>query len=176
MQEFDRQIYLDAHGAPKVRLGFRETNHFRKRLGSFETLRSEEGRRVGEELRTDLAKLGKSLFLASNTVSIVGSTGEDDDDEEEKNSSSTGKSDRKNSRNMMASFAVMPDGTPIVGCSGWLYKKGMYLSLSPSSPSLSLTHTHTDLRYTSGKMEKTMVRTETERSSRVLRQERTLET
>ena len=89
---------------------------------------------MGEELRTDLAKLGKSLFLASNTVSIVGSTGEDDDEEEKNSSSAGGKSDKKNSRNMMASFAVMPDGTPIVGCSGWLYKKGLclsfYLSLS----------------------------------------------
>ena len=88
---------------------------------------------MGEELRTDLAKLGKSLFLASNTVSIVGSTGEDDD---EKNSSSAGeKSDKKNSRNMMASFAVMPDGTPIVGCSGWLYKRCVFpfLSLSLST-------------------------------------------
>ena len=132
---------------------------------------------MGEELRTDLAKLGKSLFLASNTVSIVGSTGEDDDEEEKNSSSTGGKSDKKNSRNMMASFAVMPDGTPIVGCSGWLYKKGLffYFPLSPSlhvssDTTYPLTHdTRSPPRYTSGKMEKTMVRTETERSSRVLR-------
>ena len=82
---------------------------------------------MGEELRTDLAKLGKSLFLASNTVSIVRSTGEDDEGEEEEASASS--DDKKNnSRSMMASFAVMPDGTPIVGCSGWLYKKGRSIS------------------------------------------------
>jgi hypothetical protein len=61
---------------------------------------------VGEELRTDLAALGKSLFLASNTVSIVRSTGEDDDE----SSNSTGKKKNSNSRHNMASFAVMPDG------------------------------------------------------------------
>lgn len=110
VKEFDRQIYLDAHGAPKVRLGFKEQNHFRKRLNSWEDLRIDQ-RRNGEALRTDLAELGRSLFLSSNTVSIVRQTPHES-------------ASRESSGGGSVSFAVKKDGTPIVGCEGWLWKKG----------------------------------------------------
>eukprot|EP00939_MAST-03C_sp_MAST-3C-sp1_P001164 g1164.t1 len=113
VNEFDRQIYLDAHGAPKVRLGFKEQNHFRKRLGSWEDLRA-SSRRIGEELRTDLAELGRSLFLASNTVSIVRQTPTEDASSGAVNNSGHGN----------VSFAVSEDGMPVVGCEGFLWKKG----------------------------------------------------
>ena len=111
VKEFDRQIYLDAHGAPKVRLGIKEQNHFRKRLGSWEEMRGGH-RRIGEDLRTDLAALGRSLFLASNAVSIVRQTPHEHTT-----------SDRKHGPGNV-SFAVSKDGIPVVGCEGWLWKKG----------------------------------------------------
>lgn len=67
-------------------------------------------RRIGEELRTDLAELGRSLFLASNNVSIVRQTPLE--------------SDSRSRTNGDVSFALKDDGTPIVGCEGWLFKKG----------------------------------------------------
>jgi len=114
VREFDREIYMDSHGLPKVRMGPTKTTEYRRRLESWES-EHQNIRRVGEDLRTDLAELGRSLFMDSHSVNIVRET-------TPSNQSQVG----MKKRNPLPSpaFAVMSDGTPVVGCEGWLWKMG----------------------------------------------------
>lgn len=108
VREFGVQIYLDeTSGVAKVRMGSEKTNEYNRRLESWE---SDHGaRRFGDQLRTDLAAIGRELFKNSQTVSVVQQGPSEDDPEPREHS---------------VAFDVDKTGAFVLGCKGWLMKKG----------------------------------------------------